>query len=91
MANHPSAQKRHRQSLKRRLRNRNAKAAIRTAIKKTSAYIEKGELDAAKKEASIATRLLDKAGIHGILHKNTVARSISRLQSRVNTGSAAKE
>lgn len=84
MATHSSALKRHRQSLKRRERNRVAKSSIRTAIKKTSLLIQGGDLDGAKKQAGIATRLLDKAAIHGVLHKKTAARTISRLQQKLN-------
>lgn len=84
MASHPSALKRHRQSLKRRDRNRNAKASIRTAIKKVSSLLASGEKEAAAVQARHANKLIDKAAIHGILHKNTAARTISRLASKVN-------
>jgi small subunit ribosomal protein S20 len=87
MANHPSALKRHRQSLKRRDRNRAAKSAIRTAIKKTSLLAQGGDLEAAKKQASLATKLLDKAAIHGVLHKKTAARTISRLSQKLSSAS----
>jgi small subunit ribosomal protein S20 len=84
MANHPSAVKRHRQSLKRRERNRVAKSSIRTSVKKTTLLLQAGEVEAAKKEAKLATKLIDKAAIHGVLHKKTAARTISRLHQRVN-------
>jgi small subunit ribosomal protein S20 len=89
MANHPSALKRHRQSVKRRDRNRAARSAIRTAVKKTSLLIQSGDLEGAKKQASVATRLIDKASIHGVLHKKTAARTISRLHQRVNSAATA--
>jgi small subunit ribosomal protein S20 len=89
MANHPSAIKRHRQSLKRRDRNRVAKSSIRTSIKKTSLLLESGDIEAAKKEANTATKLIDKAAIHGVFHKRTAARTISRLHQRVNVAVSA--
>ncbi|HMO18157.1 MAG TPA: 30S ribosomal protein S20 [Oligoflexia bacterium] len=84
MANHASALKRHRQSLKRRDRNRTAKSAIRTAIKKISSHLEKGEKDSAVAHAKVATKLLDKAAIHGIIHKNAAARTISRISLKIS-------
>lgn len=84
MANHPSALKRHRQSLKRRQRNRDAKASLRTAVKKVIQLIESGDKIAAEAQAKLATKQFDKAAIHGILHKNNAARSISRLQQKLN-------
>lgn len=83
MANHASAEKRHRQSLRRRERNRFARATIRTAIKKAHSHVEEGNADAAHDAAKKATSLLDKAAIHGVIHKNTVRRSISRLNKKV--------
>lgn len=85
MANHPSALKRHRQSVKKNQRNREAKSAIRTAVKKVSTLLASGDKTAAAEQAKLATRLFDKAAIHGILHKKNAARSISRLHSKLNT------
>ena len=85
MANHPSALKRHRQSLKRRDRNRYARASIRTAIKSTLSSIETGDANAAKESAQKATSLIDKAVVHGVLHKNNAKRRISRLYKKLNS------
>jgi small subunit ribosomal protein S20 len=84
MANHPSALKRHRQSLKRRQRNRDAKSTIRTTLKKVTQLLESGDKEAAAAHARLATKLFDKAAVHGVLHKKNAARSISRLQARLN-------
>lgn len=84
MATHASAEKRHRQSLKRKERNRSARAAIRTAVKKTFDLLDKGDTAGAKEAAKAATSLLDKAFSHGILHKNNAQRRISRLNTRLN-------
>ena len=100
MATHRSAEKRHRQSLKRRARNRLARATYRTAIKSAVTAAEAGTTVGANKEATnagevkdktqAAVRLLDKAARHGIVHKKNAARKISRLQKRVNTLLASK-
>ena len=83
MANHKSALKRIRQNAKRKARNRFAKATIRTAVKSTLASLEEGNLEAAKKSATQANSLMDKAVIHGVLHKNNAQRRISRLNKKI--------
>ena len=85
MANHASAEKRHRQSLKRRERNRTAKSSIRTSIKEAIRLAQAGEKDAALARAKVATKLLDKAVVQGVLHKNNAARRISRLHITINS------
>ena len=87
MANHKSAEKRHRQNLKRRERNRVAKGAIRTKIKSALAAAKEGDKESALKEAQAASSLLDKAAIHGVLHKNNAARRISRLYKQIGSAS----
>jgi small subunit ribosomal protein S20 len=82
MANHKSAEKRHRQSLKRRLRNRTAKAAVRTAVKKTRAAVESKDPNAAELLRA-AERAIAKAASKGLFHRKNAARQISRLASAV--------
>ena len=89
MATHASAEKRHRQSLKRKERNRSARAAIRTAIKRTFDLLDQGDEAGAKEAARKATSLLDKAFVHGIIHKNSAQRRISRINTRLSSGKAA--
>lgn len=83
MANHKSAIKRHRQSLKRRDRNRSAKAAVRTAVKNASAAAVSGNKTEAETLARSAESLMAKASKKGLFHKATLARKISRLQAQV--------
>ena len=84
MATHKSAEKRYRQSLKRRARNRHANSTIRTLIKDALELAASGKKAEAKEKARAATRLLDKAAIHGIMHKKTAQRTISRMHVRIN-------
>jgi len=56
-------------------------------VKGTHAALEAGNIDEAKKLAREATRLLDKAAVHGVLHKNNVSRKISRLNKKVAAAS----
>lgn len=82
MANHVSAQKRHRQSLKRNSRNRMIRSEVRSAIKAARDAATSGDANA-KKLAVEAERILAKAAAKGILHKKNVSRRVSRLTSWV--------
>lgn len=74
MANHPSALKRNRQSIKRRARNRVRKNDIATLVKKIKAApAEAGKL------ASELQSKLGKAAQKGTLHWKTAARKLSRI------------
>ena len=82
MANHKSAIKRHRQSLKRRDANRSARAKVRTALKSASAATAAGKKSDAQELARSAESLMAKAAKKGLFHKRTLARKIRRLQSQ---------
>ena len=81
MATHASALKRHRQSLKRKERNRERLSRLKTLTKKAETV--QGP-DAAIITLKSATSAIDKAKTKGALHRNTAARKISRLAKRVN-------
>ncbi len=80
---HPSAQKRHRQNLKRQERNRAIKSRVRNAVKVASEAIAKGE-SAATEKLREAARALQKAASKGTVHRNTARRQIARLSSRLH-------
>jgi len=88
LANHVSAAKRARQSVKRRLSNRDRKGEMRTAIKSVLAAVDAGDADTAAKALLSATSLLDRAGRLGTIHRNQAARSVSRLTAKVKALSA---
>ena len=79
LATHRSAIKRHRQSLKRRDRNRQVRGGVRKAIKRTRMAVAAGDADKAQAYLQIAISRLDRAAFKGVLHKNNVARRKSRL------------
>jgi small subunit ribosomal protein S20 len=83
MATHASAEKRHRQSLKRREANRQGRAEISTEVKKVRQLAASGNKDEAKKQLVVVTRLLDKAAGRNLVHKNNARRRISRLAQLV--------
>ena len=66
-----SAEKRHKQSEKRRLRNKSYKSFIKTLTKK---FLKEEDAEKKKLLLSQLYEALDKAVSKGILHKNTVAR-----------------
>jgi len=84
-----SAAKAHRQSLKRRLRNRMVRSAIRTYVKKAEVAIASGDPEAARVAVRAALRNLDRAAKKGVMHANAAARRKSRLVLRYNAAVAA--
>ncbi len=88
MAEKGSAAKRHRQSLKRRLRNRTAKSEVRTSIKNFTTAVSSEDKDEAAKAYKLVVKKMDTAAGKGIYHKNTVARKKSRLAKMLNRLSA---
>lgn len=92
MANIKSAEKRWRQSLKRRMRNRGVRTAVRTQIKTVNRSLGTGEPDG--DALKLAVRALDKAAEKGIIHPNNAARRKSRLMHKfavVSAGGTAVE
>ena len=70
--------KRHKQSLKRRIRNRHVRSTVKTIVKEVREGIEEG----AEKGAELlvkASSVISKAGSKGVLHKKTASRKIARL------------
>ncbi len=88
MANHASALKAHRQSIRRRNRNRSDRSALRTAMK---TYIEKLDMkkpEEAKSSLPEVYSEIDSAVRKGVLSKNAAARHKSRLSRRLNASVA---
>ncbi len=84
-----SAEKRERQNEKRRMRNRAAKSAVRTSVKKFLAAVETGDKEAAEVALKLSLKLIDTASSKGIVHRNTASRTKSRLHIRFNKMNAA--
>jgi small subunit ribosomal protein S20 len=85
MPNHKSAEKRVRQSEKRRLINRSHRTKVRTYIKKVRAALDSGKIQQVLPEA---ISVIDKSVQKGVLHKNAAARYKSRLTVRANQTAA---
>lgn len=89
MAHSRSAEKRHRQSLKRRVRNRSVRSATRTYVTKALGLIEAGTLPEAEAAVREALSVLDRAQKKGVIHADNAARRKSRLMVRYNVAVAA--
>ena len=83
MANTPQAKKRIRRNDKRADINGARKSRIRGFVKKVEAALDAGDKDAAKTALSAAQPEMARGVARGVLHKNTVARKMSRLSKRV--------
>ncbi len=88
MPNHKSAEKRVRQSEKRRLINRNNRTKLRTSIKKLRSALDGGDAKEAGSLLPITVSEIDKAVKKGALHCNAAARHKSRLTARVTQATA---
>lgn len=85
MANHQSAKKRIRQTVRRTEVNRTRRGRIRTYVRKVEEAIEGGDKAAAETAMQSAMPELHRGVLRGIMHKNTAARKISRLTRRINS------
>jgi len=84
MPHHKSAEKRLRQTEKRTVINRARMSRVRTFVKKVEAAIETGDRASAQSAFQLAQPELHRATTKGVMHKNTVARKLSRLAARIN-------
>ncbi len=83
MAHHQSAKKRIRRNARSAVSNRSRVSRIRTFVKKVEMAIAGGDKSAAEAALKAAQPELHRGVGKGILHRNTAARKISRLSSRV--------
>lgn len=76
MPQHKSAEKRVRQDAKRRLHNRYYKVMMRNAMKAVRAAASQEDL---VEKSRLATRILDRLAVKGIIHKNFAAHRKSQM------------
>ncbi len=89
MPNSKSAKKELRKSRSRRLRNRTQRSTLRNIIKKVRKAAEAVDRDAADQAMRAATKTLDQAAAKHLIHRNTAARTKSRLSSLLRKTFAA--
>ncbi|MBV9735481.1 MAG: 30S ribosomal protein S20 [Acidisphaera sp.] len=83
MANTASARKRIRQTERRTERNHARKSRMRNFIRKVEAAIAGGDKGNAAAALRAAQPEMQRAVGKGVAHRNTVARKLSRLASRI--------
>jgi small subunit ribosomal protein S20 len=88
MPNTPSAIKRLKQSVKRRMHNRITKKIIKTYVKRTLTALDAKDLEKAAADYRTAVSKIDKAGARRVLHPNTAARRKSKLDRLYQAGLA---
>jgi small subunit ribosomal protein S20 len=84
MATHVSAEKRIRQTARRTEVNRSRLSRIRTFVKKVETAIASGDKNAAHAALKAAQPEMQRGAQKGVMHRNTVARKLSRLAARIN-------
>ena len=83
MANTPQAKKRIRRNTTRAEINTNRVSRIRSFLKKVESAIAGGDKTAAAEALKAAQPEMARGVARGVIHKNTVARKMSRLSKRV--------
>ncbi len=90
MATHKSSEKRARQDIKRNERNRQILSTMKTSIKKLRAAIGAKELEKLDALLSETQSTIAKTWKKGVIHKNNMARRISRLTQAVTSAKLGK-
>ncbi|MGL4279323.1 MAG: 30S ribosomal protein S20 [Albidovulum sp.] len=83
MANTPQSKKRARQNEARYAVNKARRSRIRTFLRKVEEAIASGDQAAAAEALKVAQPEMARGVTKGVVHKNTLARKMSRLSSRV--------
>jgi len=79
-----SAAKRHRQSEKARVRHKSERSQVRSSIRRFLEALKAGDQELAREHYLAVTKLIDSAVHKGVYHRNTAARTKSRLQKKLN-------
>ncbi|OQX29793.1 MAG: 30S ribosomal protein S20 [Spirochaeta sp. LUC14_002_19_P3] len=85
MPNNSDAAKRHRQNLKRRLRNRSVRSRVRTSIKSFESAVDKKDKGSAEARYFELVKFIDTAAGKGLYHRNAAARKKSRMHKKLKS------
>lgn len=85
MANHKSAKKRAKQTIKKTERNRYYRTRYKNIVKAVRAAVEEGNKEAALEAFKVANKQLHHFVSKGFLKKQTASRKVSRLNKLVNS------
>jgi small subunit ribosomal protein S20 len=83
MANTKSAEKRNRQNIQARERNRAHRSTLRTAVKKLRVAVASGDASSARELLQETLSVIDKTAQKKVIHANTASRYKSRLARKV--------
>lgn len=83
MANHKSAEKRARQSVRRRTRNNKVKSTVRTLERRFLDAVETKSKEASTHLREYTSKIMS-AVSKGVLKKETASRKIGRLSARIH-------
>jgi len=84
LAHHKSAQKRIRQSERRRKRNQHIRTGMRTQVKQFRQAIEAGDASTASERLKLAEKAIRKAATKGVIPKGRADRAVSRMAKSLN-------
>lgn len=90
MPNSVSAKKRLRQNIARRLRNRSARSAVRSQIRKVRDAVDSGDVKTSEAEYLVLRKKIDSAASKHLIHPNSAARTKSRLTKAIKALKSAK-
>lgn len=83
MANHPSAAKRNRQTVRRTAVNASRKSRVRSFVKDVETAIASGDKEKARAALRAAQPEMQRGVKKGVAQKRTVSRKLSRLSARI--------
>jgi small subunit ribosomal protein S20 len=83
MANHPSAAKRHRQTVRRTAVNTSRTSRLRTFVKQVESAIASGDKEAARGAFKAAQPEMQRSVKKGVAQQRTISRKLSRLSARI--------
>lgn len=84
MPTHKSAEKRMRQNVKRRMRNKGVRSTLTTQTRKFREAIEAGDTDTATAQLREVESTYDRAVAKGVIPQKRASRKISRLAKRLH-------
>jgi small subunit ribosomal protein S20 len=84
VANHKSAKKRVRQTLKRTERNRHTRSSVKSAVKSARSALTAGDAGETATAVKAAEGVLRRAASKGVIPKKRASRSVSRLAKSQN-------
>lgn len=84
MANHPQAEKRNRQRIKRQAHHRHYRATMRTFIKRVLAAVREKNTEVARAALKVAIPMIDRCGQRNVIPRKRANRIVSRLTRQVD-------